>query len=306
MPFKTMTVTIACQVLATVGIHLVPAEVCIEERDERWIVRLPGGRLAWFAASADGARRLKNERRLLRLLHSRCRFGAPRVLLEGAAGEFDIRTMVAGDGDPRRIDSDVGDSLEIARRVGTAVGKILAEQHSKIALTDVADWLPRRPEWPKSREWVNARLRLVVDDAELLEGAEAIMTAYENLRVPETDCVLVHTDVGFHNLAIDTRSHLVNGLFDYDGAAWADRHHDFRYLVYDCDRYDLLNAALSVYEPAVGHTIQRERVLLYNAACALTFLAFRWGKTGEERSCGRTLAEDLRWSRHAIARVMAS
>src|SRR2546427_4524466 len=34
---------------------------------------------------------------------------------------------------------------------------------------------------------------------------------------------------GFHNLAIDATSLAVSGLFDYDGAAWADRHHDFRY-----------------------------------------------------------------------------
>ena len=67
-----------------------------------------------------------------------------------------------------------------------------------------------------------------------------------------------------------------------------------------------MDAALSVYEPFVGHTIKRGRVLLYNAACAITFLAFRVGKRPEQRSCGRTLEQDLRWSRHAIARVLGS
>jgi len=117
---------------------------------------------------------------------------------------------------------------------------------------------------------------------------------------------LVHTDVGFHNLGIDPQSYTVHGLFDYDGAAWADRHHDFRYLVFDLDRYALLEAAVSAYEPVVGHRIQRERVLLYNAACAVSFLAYRAGTQPEERSCGRTLAEDLRWSRLVIARAMIS
>jgi hypothetical protein len=32
----------------------------------------------------------------------------------------------------------------------------------------------------------------------------------------------------------------VHGLFDYEGAAWADRHHDFRYLAFDLDRDELL------------------------------------------------------------------
>jgi hypothetical protein len=43
--------------------------------------------------------------------------------------------------------------------------------------------------------------------------------------------------------------------------------------------------------------------LLYNAACAVTFLAFRADREPEERWCGRTLAEDLHWSKLAIARV---
>jgi hypothetical protein len=127
-----------------------------------------------------------------------------------------------------------------------------------------------------------------------------------SLPVSEADRALVHTDVGFHNLGIDSQSYTVQGLFDYDGAAWADRHHDFRYLVFDLDRYALLAAAVSAYEPVVGHRIQHERVLLYNAACAGSFLAYRAGTKPKDRSCGRTLAEDLHWSKLAIARAMAS
>jgi hypothetical protein len=71
----------------------------------------------------------------------------------------------------------------------------------------------------------------------------------------------------------------VNRIFDYDSAAWADRHHDFRYLVFDFGEDNLLEAALSVYEPTVGRTIDVMRVKLYNAVCALNFLAFRRGTT---------------------------
>lgn len=82
-----------------------------------------------------------------------------------------------------------------------------------------------------------------------------------------------------------------------------DRHHDFRYLVFDVDQDDVLDAALAVYEPVTGRRIDRDRVLLYNAACAVTFLAYRDGIPPDRRWCGRTLDEDLRWSRHAIARA---
>src|SRR6185503_9316415 len=97
----------------------------------------------------------------------------------------------------------------------------------------VVDWLGQRPSWPESLTWVRERLPKVVDDLDLLADAAAVMQSYENVAVAEADRALVHADVGFHNLGIDDDTHAVHGLFDYDDAAWADRHHDFRYLVFD-------------------------------------------------------------------------
>ena len=115
--------------------------------------------------------------------------------------------------------------------------------------------------------------------------------------------MLVHSDLGLHNIAVDPRTAEVQGVFDYDGAAWADRHHDFRYLVFDRKGDDMLEAALEVYEPAVGVQLDRARIRRLNAACAISFLAFRCGTPPEARSCGRTLAEDLDWVRHALQEV---
>ena len=66
------------------------------------------------------------------------------------------------------------------------------------------------------------------------------------------------------------------------------------------DREEMLDGALEVYEPAVGRRLDRDRVLLGNAACAIGFLAFRHGTPPEARSCGRTLAEDLEWLGRAL------
>ena len=306
MPVRALSPEVACEMLAETGLAFAPSEVHVEERDERWLVRLPGEQLAWFAASATGLQLLQAERRVLRLLEARCSFRVPRLLFEGAGGEFDVRTKVPGMSDPWRIYAEVRDNVELAVRLGTAIGRILAEQHLRIVAADVDGWLPRRPDWPEPRAWVCERLSSVVNDPELIATAEAVMEAYESVYVSEADRALVHTDVGFHNLGIDPTSHTVQGIFDYEGAAWADRHHDFRYLVLDLDRYELLDAAVSVYEPMVGYRIKRGRVLLYNAACAVTFLAYRAGTRPEDRSCGRTLAEDVRWSRLAIARALGT
>ena len=186
---------------------------------------------------------------------------------------------------------------------GVSLGEILAEQHTRISEVDVADWLPRRVSWPNSCDWIRDRLPDVVEDRELLRHAEKVLQVYEGLSVDPSDCVLVHSDVGLHNVAVDDATDAVNGIFDYDSAAWADRHHDFRYLVFDFGEDNLLEAALSVYEPIVGRTIDVMRVKLYNAVCAFNFLAFRRGTPPYERSCGRTLDEDLRWANHALAQL---
>ena len=48
------------------------------------------------------------------------------------------------------------------------------------------------------------------------------------------------------------------------------------------------------------------RASCFNAAMAVTYLAFRQGIAPDQYWCGRTLAEDLRWTRTAIARVAGS
>ncbi|MET0591142.1 MAG: aminoglycoside phosphotransferase family protein [Polyangiaceae bacterium] len=304
MTTHAMTPELACKKLSEAGFTLLPSDVTIEPRDDRWLVRIPGRRVAWFAANDAGAQRMTTERRVLRLLQTRCAFEVPRVLFENALGSFDVRTMVGSDVDPREIDTRACEDVEFARATGKALGTILADQHSHIGLPDVANWLPLRPSWPKPRDWIGEQLQAVTNDRELLKRADIVMKIYEELRIQEADCALVHTDVGMHNLALD-QARVVRGLFDYEEAAWADRHHDFRYLVFDGDRGELLEGALSAYESVTGYAIQRDRVLLYNASCALTYLAYRAGTSPAERSYGRTLEEDLRWSKSAIERVLA-
>jgi aminoglycoside phosphotransferase (APT) family kinase protein len=274
MPFDPLTPDLACEALMAAGLRVAPAEVTIERREGRWLVRLPAARLAWFAASAEAIQRLAIERRVLRLLEERCRFAAPRVLFEASGGDFDVRSMVPGAADPWRVYAAACAEPAVAVRLGAAIGEILAEQHTRIGAADVAGWLPHRPDWPASSSWIEARLPAVVDDAGLWADARQLLAIYEAAPTPDADRVLVHGDVGFHNLGIDPASFAVHGIFDYEEPAWADRHHDFRYLVFDLDRFDLLDAMRAVYEPVVGRAISLARVLLYNAACALTFIDF--------------------------------
>lgn len=136
-------------------------------------------------------------------------------------------------------------------------------------------------------------------------AADLLIERFEqsDAAVREADRAVVHTDVGLHNVSIDPASLAVQGIFDWEGACWADRHYDFRHLVFDRDQHPLFTAAVSTYEESTGVRISRARIYLHNAAMAITYLAFRRGVAAEERWCGRTLEEDLGWSRAALARV---
>src|SRR5262249_22231142 len=161
-------------------------------------------------------------------------------LYEAPDGAFDVRAAVEGDVDPFAVHRRVIGDPTLARRLGTAVGGILAEQHAAVAGAGVAGRRPTPPARPPAPPpppaplppaLLRARLPHATDDAGLLVRIEVVLARYEGLVVTEADRALVHTDVGFHNLAIEPATLAVRGIFDYAGAAWADRHHDFRYLV---------------------------------------------------------------------------
>ncbi|SRR5579871_1974548 len=298
----TLTPETACELLRGAGVICSPGEVQIFARDERWAVQLPGDRIAWFPASEPGNRRLATERRVLSLIAARCSFQIPRVVFMSDLG-FEVRQMVPGRYDPWALFYRCKADWKLARRIGRAIGAILAEQHAKIREADVAGWLAHRVAWPESGDWISERLPVVADDDAFIHAMRKVIAQYEAVQVGTNERVLIHGDIGLHNLALDPQTDIVNGIFDYDSAAWADRHHDFRYLLFDIGREDMFDAALEVYEPAVGECINRDRVRLYNAACAISYLAFRAGHPAEAKPCGRTLAEDIRWVRTALSKV---
>jgi aminoglycoside phosphotransferase (APT) family kinase protein len=275
------------------------AQIALERRDDRWSVALPGERMAWFPASDAARRRMAVERDVLRLLAARCTYRVPRVLHEADSG-FDVRALVPGWCDPWAAYERLAGDRALARCVGGALGLALAEQHTRVHRADVAGWLPERVCWPEPDDWIRARLPQVVTDRGLLASIEATLARCAAVRVDADDRVLIHGDLGLHNIALDPATCALRGIFDYDSAAWADRHFDFRYLIFDHGAPDMLEAAIAAYEPAVGRRIDRSRVRLYNAACAISYLAFRRGVEPEEQSCGRTLAQDLAWVGFAL------
>lgn len=299
MLFESLSADAARTVLAGVDVEI-DGHRAVERRDDRWLLRIDPDRLAWFPASRRGLEQLRSERRLLRVLQARCAFSCPRVLVVGDQDDFDVRSVVPGCTDAWGSHARLRHDAAFASTLGASLGVIIADQHLHVSATDV-DWLELVPSWPRSRTWVREHIASVIDETEILSKADAAMAAYEEAEV--TCRVLVHSDLGLHNVAINAETGAVHGVFDYASAAWADPHHDFRYLVFDFESQDVFDAALSAYEPATGIAIDRRRVHLYNAACAASFLAFRAGVAPKTKHCGRTLDEDVAWFKLAYERV---
>jgi hypothetical protein len=72
--------------LRRAGVAVAPAEVGTEARDGRLLVRLPDGRLAWFAEGDRGRQIMERERQVLRLIRQRCTFAVPHVVFESDDG----------------------------------------------------------------------------------------------------------------------------------------------------------------------------------------------------------------------------
>lgn len=277
-----------------------PHELALDAREDRSAVRVSANRMAWFPSNEQGRKSLSKERRILRLLDRYCRFPAPRVLYEDDTG-WDLRAVVQGAVQPSGLfERLVGDPV-FAHSFGADLGRMLADQHTRIPPTELAGWLPAIPNWPRPEDLPH--LGEVVDDPRLLAGIGRALQQYAESRSALQDPVLVHADLGPHNIVVDPISRRPLGLFDYEGAVFGDRCHDFAYMVFPPAEEPMLEGALSTYEPATGISIDRDRVRLLNAIAAIGFLAFRRGHLPREAWCGRTLAQDLAWTGAALQRV---
>ncbi len=282
--------------LSEAGVSHDPRSLEILPRGGRLAVRLSGHRMAWFALNDEGRESMLKERRVLRLLEAHCGFPAPRVIYEDWSG-WEVRSLVPGVVNPPGLRERIDTDPIFAHEFGSDLGQILAEQHTRIPSIELHDWLPVIPNWPKPGDL--PRLPEVVDDRKLLSRVDEVLRRAEALRAADAS-VLVHADVGLHNMALDPLSHRVAGLFDYEGAAFSDRHHDFAYMMFQRAHEPMLDGAIGAYEKATGVQIDRDRIQLLNAVAAIGFLAFRHGHAPEEVWCGRTLSMDLAWTDAAL------
>jgi len=282
--------------LARANIAFDPARIQWESRKGRTVATLDNDRVAWFPEHSEGRADIEKDRRILRLIEKYCTYRAPRVLYEDATG-WDVRAIVPGFAAPDFLDL-VRTDPHAAQLMGAALGRILAEQHSRIPVSELEHWLTRTPPWPLPSAL--EKLPKVVDDASLLMRIDSALEHWKAMHV--SDPVLIHCDLGPWNIAVSPVTGEVHGVFDYGDAAFGDRHQDFKYMQFQRpSEQTLLEAAIQSYEAESRVTLDRERIRFFNAIEAIAFLGFRHGHPPHESWCGRTLAEDIEWTNAALA-----
>src|ERR1700722_10655577 len=247
--------------LRLAGIAVDVPRLRVESRNGRILVHLDDDRIAWFPEEAEGSVALEKDRRVLRLVERYCSFPAPRILYEDAEG-WDVRSMVPGVAATDFL-TQVRTDPDGARRTGAALGRILAEQHTRVPASEL-EWLPRIPSWPQSAAVAN--LSKVMQDTRLLARINRALERWKESTPEVSDAVLIHGDLGPWNLAVRAATGEVQGVVDYGDAVFGDRHQDFKYMQFHrAEEQVMLEAAIKSYEEATRMTLDRGRIRFFNA-----------------------------------------
>jgi aminoglycoside phosphotransferase (APT) family kinase protein len=281
-PITPETVSSALQTVA--GLTVPPGELRLERRHWRWVARLPDQVLVFIPDSATAVERLGREGRLLQLLASRVSFGVPRV--DDTGPSLQVRTIVPGEqvgGEGReRAFADLPQGMRLADDLGRALGELhgalTKEQAEEIGLA-YADPLP-------DAEALRVRLVGKLSDPLFAAVFTRVLELYRETEPPSADIVVTHGDVWGGNMAVDLETGALNGLFDFDDAALADRHVDFMYVHSFGDQF--ARRALAAYARETGQELSWQRTAVYHAAAAFAALADMRGK-GEDYLLQREL-----------------
>ncbi len=290
------------------GWQLAPRDVVLAYREWRWVVPLPGQHIAFVADTAPARQRLARERQLLQQLADRVRFQVPRLEWVDPRGTWHIRRKVPGEPGLTLTEAThhqrIGEEPAIAQRVGQRIGEILAELHRAFTLEEARQLAPMELPLATPLERLRVSLAIGIDDDALKAQVAQIFARFDALELEEGEVVLVHGDLGSHNVAFEAETSEVLGVYDFDAVACVDRHWDFKYL--HSYPAPFRQAVLEAYQGCTGIAPDVQRILLYHALTALSYLAWRVeDPDAHDRLSGRDQAGADRWVRQAVAQAQA-
>lgn len=240
-----------------------------------WVVRLP--------RHDQAAQRLKRECATLAFLRPRVTIALPQMALVDARLPFTRHTRIHG----VPLSAERYDALDIGRRnaIALRLAQFYAELHAlplprmrSVGAVGAEPWmsptavlagaLPRLPR--KHHPFVRQTVR-----------------AYRKLSISGEDLVFGYYGGHGENMALDDKTGLLNGIFDFADAGFGSRHRDLSYS--NGVSSDLTLRIIERYEALTGRAIDRAIVMLYSSVLRLAEL-------GSERyDANDSLARVLDW-----------
>jgi aminoglycoside phosphotransferase (APT) family kinase protein len=216
------------------SLRLAPRDVVLAYHHWRWVAHLPEQRIAFVADTENARQRLARERQLLQLLAGRVHFRVPRVEWVDSQGNWDIRRKVPGEAGLTltytKHHQRILDEPAMAQRTGQRFGLILGELHSVITPEEARQLAPSEPPLATSIERTRVNVAIGIDDTVLQAQVQEIFARFDALEIRDNEVVLVHGDLGSHNVAFAPATSEVLGVYDFDAIACVDRHWDCKYL----------------------------------------------------------------------------
>ena len=286
--------------LAAAGYVADSAPLRPEFRRWRWVAPLRGDRIAFFADAPEAVERLGRERAILDLIGPRIiQFAIPSVEHASPDGRLQVRSMVKG----VEATACFGgyecqrllDASPAGRRLARELGHALAELHGSVTHAEAeAVGVPVGEPLPQAIADLHRRLVGCLPDPALAPALDAVLERCVALGEEEAGRVLIHGDPCAANLVIDPESGRLVGMFDFEYAAWADRHDDFYALHSFGDVFT--ERALAAYAAASGVRPSLRRAAAYHVYAAFYALAeaLTAGDPGK-------VAKQLGWVHGALA-----
>ena len=268
---------------------------------DRYVCELPDCHFAVIAENSQGINAMRKERRVLNAL-SDGPIKVPRVMCVSEDDTVEIRH-----GGPRRssvaeLSTRLQSDHKLLRNIIGQLASMLVSLHSTLGPDEATELTKDMEMWPASPDWIREGLAHVIRDSGLLAELNEVVDLYEQVNFRKT--VLCQGDPIFQNLSFDSEFN-VKGISGFYTACARDPEWDLRYLVTGPTSRDYSNMDYGIekYAEQGNYQPDRQRVLLYNAVSAIAFLAFRKGIDDDYPWCGRTLTEDLSWTRSALSKL---
>jgi aminoglycoside phosphotransferase (APT) family kinase protein len=153
-----------------------------------------------------------------------------------------------------------------------AIAHFLTELHGCLDVSEAVAAGLLLPDDPLSTQQLRHRLLPLLETKEQVLIVEQILDKYEQIEQTPEPAVVLHGDLHGWNMAFDTATNQLAGVFDLNGACIGDPHVDLRYFFFPDP--SLLELVLAHYQEFSSRHLSLDRCIFYAAASELSDLVY--------------------------------